>query len=52
MSPDGAWPERDTAAPWEQLLRACAIAGRDLTPSEWRHALPDRPWQPTCSDLL
>jgi hypothetical protein len=36
----------------DRLDAACAIVGRDFTPTEWRHALPDRPWQPTCSDLL
>jgi hypothetical protein len=37
--------------PARRLDAACAIAGRDLTPGEWRRFLPDRPWQPTCSDL-
>jgi DNA-binding SARP family transcriptional activator/WD40 repeat protein len=31
--------------------RACAVAGRDLTEQEWKRYLPDRPYQPTCSDL-
>ena len=34
-----------------RLDAACAIVARDLTPVEWRRFLPDRPWQPTCSDL-
>jgi WD40 repeat protein/DNA-binding SARP family transcriptional activator/energy-coupling factor transporter ATP-binding protein EcfA2 len=28
--------------------RACAVAGRRLTPQEWREFLPDRPYQPSC----
>jgi WD40 repeat protein len=28
--------------------RACAIAGRTLTPSEWRDALPERGYAPAC----
>ncbi len=34
-------------AEWER--RACAIAARDLTQAEWRDALGDEPWAPTCS---
>ena len=30
-------------------LRACAIAGRALTPDEWRAAIPGRPYAPACS---
>jgi WD40 repeat protein len=52
MSPGGARPAPDSADPRARLQEACTIAGRDLTPTEWRSALPDRPWQPTCSDLL
>jgi hypothetical protein len=52
MSPGGGRPGQTFADPAVQLQAACTIAGRDLTPLEWRHALPDRPWQPTCSDLL
>ena len=33
------------------LHDACAVVGRDLDPTEWRRYLPDRPFQPTCSDL-
>jgi WD40 repeat protein len=40
-----------TANPDSRLDAACTIAGRDLTPDEWRRFLPDRPWQPTCTDL-
>jgi WD40 repeat protein len=43
-----AVPGADAA---RRLDAACAIAGRDLTPAEWRRFLPDRPWQPTCTDL-
>jgi WD40 repeat protein len=28
---------------------ACAIAGRTLTPAEWKTALPDRPYAPACT---
>jgi WD40 repeat protein len=28
--------------------RACAVAGRNLTRSEWQQFLPDRPYQPVC----
>jgi WD40 repeat protein len=31
---------------WEQ--RACAIAGRRLTRTEWQDALPERPYAPAC----
>jgi WD40 repeat protein len=30
--------------------RACAIAGRALTRTEWHDALPERHYQPACSD--
>jgi WD40 repeat protein len=33
-------------ASWQ--ARACAIAGRRLTPQEWREFLPGRPYQPAC----
>ena len=29
--------------------QACAVAGRTLTPSEWRDALPDRDYAPACT---
>ena len=28
---------------------ACQVAGRDLTPAEWRDAFGDRPFPPACS---
>jgi hypothetical protein len=34
-----------------RLETVCAIVARDFTPVEWRRFLPDRPWQPTCTDL-
>ena len=52
MSTDGPRHGRGPADPETRLEAACAIAGRDLTPTEWRRVLPDRRWQPTCSDLL
>ena len=27
---------------------ACAAAGRNMTPTEWREAFPDRPYRETC----
>ena len=39
----------DTAA-W--LHEACTVVTRDLTPVEWRKYLPDRRWEPTCTDLI
>jgi WD40 repeat protein len=29
--------------------RACSVAGRPLTPAEWRDALPDRDYKPACA---
>jgi WD40 repeat protein len=52
MSTERPRPERESADPSVRLDRACAITGRDFTPVEWRRVLPDRPWQPTCSDVL
>ena len=40
------WDVRPQA--WAQ--RACAIAGRTLTRTEWQDALPDRDYAPACSD--
>jgi WD40 repeat protein len=40
------WDLRPQA--WAQ--RACAIAGRTLTRTEWQDALPDRDYAPACSD--
>ena len=34
-------------AAWKR--HACLVAGRQLTPREWRDALPGRPYQPICS---
>ena len=35
-------------ASWERT--ACALAGRDLTESEWATYLPDEPYRRTCAD--
>ena len=32
---------------WERF--ACRVAGRDLTPAEWKDVLPDRQYQRVCS---
>jgi WD40 repeat protein/DNA-binding SARP family transcriptional activator len=32
------------------LAHACAIAGRNLTDTEWKEIMPDRPYQRTCPD--
>jgi hypothetical protein len=42
----------DLVAPSAWLRDACAVVGRDLTAAEWRRYLPDRPFRPTCTDLL
>jgi WD40 repeat protein/DNA-binding SARP family transcriptional activator len=34
--------------PASWLKRACAVAGRRLTPQEWNEFLPGRPYQPSC----
>ena len=55
--PDGrvlAGAHDGTAGVWDVRLpamaeRACAIAGRDLTRSEWADLLPDRTYARTCS---
>ena len=49
MSGDDAGRGADD--PGARLDAACAIVGRDFTPAEWRLVLPDRPWQPTCTDV-
>ena len=36
--------------PEDRFAAACTIVGRDLTPAEWRRYLPERPWEPTCTD--
>jgi WD40 repeat protein len=51
MRIDGPRNGQGPATPETRLEVACAIAGRDLTAIEWHRVLPDRPWQPTCSDL-
>jgi hypothetical protein len=33
------------------VARACQLAGRDLTESEWRQYLPDRPYRRTCAGV-
>jgi WD40 repeat protein len=38
------------ASPKSWKRRACLVAGRELTPAEWKEALPDRPYQAACSD--
>jgi WD40 repeat protein len=38
------WPTDRPA--WERF--ACRIAGRDLTPAEWRDLLPNRPYRHVC----
>jgi WD40 repeat protein len=32
---------------WER--RACAVAGRTLTQTEWKHVLPERGYAPACA---
>jgi hypothetical protein len=51
MRIDSPRPGEGPSNPHVRLEMACSIAGRDLTPIEWRRVMPDRPWQPTCSDL-
>jgi WD40 repeat protein len=34
--------------PAEWAARACAVAGRGISPVEWREFLPDRPYRATC----
>jgi WD40 repeat protein/class 3 adenylate cyclase len=36
-------------SPRSWAARACSVAGRNLTPSEWEHFLPDRPYRKVCS---
>jgi hypothetical protein len=50
-SPDGGDRPDRPADPAAWLGEVCAVVGRDLTAGEWRRYLPDRPWQPTCTDL-
>jgi DNA-binding SARP family transcriptional activator/WD40 repeat protein len=37
--------------PADWIERACAIAGRDLSRSEWDQYLPNRKYRPTCSHV-
>jgi hypothetical protein len=46
---DGA---RFTLEPSAWLRHVCTIVVRDLTTTEWATYLPDRPFQPTCTDVL
>jgi hypothetical protein len=50
-SPAGGERADRPADPAVWLEEACAVVGRDLTAGQWRRYLPDRPWQPTCTDL-
>ena len=43
----GVWPVSLTA--WQQ--QACRIAHRNLTRTEWRIYVGDRPYEETCPDL-
>jgi hypothetical protein len=47
--PTGTEGMRLALAPrvWRDL--ACAIAGRELTRSEWEEVLPDRPYREVCA---
>jgi DNA-binding SARP family transcriptional activator/WD40 repeat protein len=36
--------------PADWLARVCGVAGRGLTQIEWQQYLPEREWQPTCTD--
>ncbi|MFC4591516.1 nSTAND1 domain-containing NTPase [Sphaerisporangium corydalis] len=38
----------DVALPRDLLGAVCAIAGRGLSPQEWRPRIPDAPYRPTC----
>ena len=38
-----------TLSAW--LSEACAIVGRDMTRAEWNRYLPEREYEPTCTDL-
>jgi hypothetical protein len=58
--PDGARmsavDERGRIVQWETgveawIDRACAIVGRDFTPTEWETYLPGVEYEPTCTDL-
>jgi WD40 repeat protein len=44
LSDAAEWPT--DARSWERF--ACQVAGRDLTPAEWRDVLPRRPYRHVC----
>jgi hypothetical protein len=48
---DGSATGSGAATGSDRLRAACEVAGRDLTPMEWRRYVPGRPWRPTCTDL-
>ena len=48
--PGGGRAGRGAGNPEDRLDAACAIVARDFTPDEWRRYLPERPWEPTCTD--
>ena len=48
ISAEDGTVSRWDARPARWLAFACAVAGRDLSPDEWRRALGDRPYRPTC----
>ena len=48
VSADGATHRWDSD-PRRWVEFACAVAGRDLTPEEWRDELGDRPYQKVCT---
>ena len=46
-------PTRGRAVRWDVRpeswkRHACVVAGRELTETEWRDALPERPFRPVC----
>jgi hypothetical protein len=51
MGPRGASYAPVPGRPTTWLEAVCAVVGRDLTEGEWRHFLPARPYDVTCSDL-
>jgi hypothetical protein len=48
----GSSPSTLTAGSSELISAACAMVARDFTPLEWDRYLPERPFSPTCSDML
>jgi predicted Rdx family selenoprotein len=49
-STEGGSEEPGASSPEDRFEAACAIVGRDLTPAEWQRYLPERSWEPTCTD--